>query len=1755
MKKSLPLFVTLFLFITFQVDAAPPLFGTKLLPSTESDPDSFIDHKVNVINGDYCEVATDLIIKGPDDLVMQRYYSNSNYITGNGKGGWRIFPQCWLTVGKDPKGNHCHVSGTTYHRTYAYTGERSGSILTYSGWESRTSKDDGLQVRGFRDGRSLCNTARGEVSGQANVQNNLLRYQTKNQSYTLKLGDGTERYFEKVDNLPSLCLGEELNIDVSEKVKDPEYFRLKLEILPSGNKVRYHYDDAGHLTRVELLNISEEKVFSWITLSCQPEQLMISTSDERNITYELDGSLITRAEYSYQPSCLYTYSDKGKLAQKILPGRTSAIEYDANSRVICLKEQLRNSNELFPSKTFSYESGLTEVINAIGQKTIYRFNKRDQLEAIEHYDLAGAKYRVDRKFWDSERERYGRILTKTIEDGNGNTISARCYSYDERGNVTEEFLYGKLTGKNDAFLQMDKNGQVIAGEDDDCHVKKMEYSQDGFNLITAIGDCKGNETIFEYAPDTNRMIRKYVKDNKKSKWEKIQKRTFYTYNDDGVLIETFEDDGHNIEKKSNYGVSERHITAIIPRNNFPGIGLPEEVVTYTGDPKDKFTPLQLKRVVNTYDSQGRLLKEDTYDANNSYCYTKIWEYDAHGNLTKEIDDEVHKTLYSYDPLGNCTSKQIPHQNLTIQFLYNKQGKIIKTRESYGSTQYVVNTTYDLLGRLLSSTDRLGNRTDYEYDLRGFLSKVIHPAMIDDNGTVSRPEESYENDLFGNPLITTDPRGYQLNKRYNLRGNPISIDYPDGTYELFKYDLEGSLHRHLTRDKIISVFEYDFLGRQVNEERSTLGSSGSGSWIDNTFCKYSPYHLTSIKEKGSIICYEYDGAGRPSKIFRPSTNSEKDDENSRKEEYSYDSLGRVAEKKIFFDRGEDNYILEHTEYDLGGRIVEKRIEDSKGVLLQATRFIYDEKGLLVEEQALPDGQYLSRVKTDYNELGEPILITDAGGRETHFIYETILDNASQNVLKKTIIDPSGVSTEMQFDAFHRMTSLKKVTSTGELLSAQSITYDLAGNKVSEENHVLSPSGDLEGQRTSFVIGPMNRTEEIHEAVGTEKERITYHTFGEDGKLASKLLPGIEAPVTYTYNKEGRLYKIYHKSESKDPDVSNTYSYDKRGNITSAHSLHGKTITRKYNAFDEAISETIKEDGSKYTVEYEYDRKGRITRILLPDDSTIKYSYDALHGKSISRISPSGNTLYTHEYSEYDEWDRLKEERFIGFSGQKKNEFNLAGQPILAECDFYKEQVPANGYDAIGNLLHLHREGEFEPSDLSYTYNLLSQVTSEKGEAENRYSYDSIGNRLTKKEEQYHYDALNQLLNTSSDQYAYTLQGTVSERTRNGQKWNFESNILGQLIHIKKDDNTLIEFSYDPFGRRLSKKHFDVSGKYKKKLSSSAYLYIGTQEVGRLDENGNIFELRIPGLSQEVLAEESIAFELRGKTVVPLYDMRGNVVALIDPQCREVVESYTYSAFGEQRIFDAYGNELEESHYQNLWGYSGKREDQESGFILIGHRYYDPEIGRWISPDPAFFVDGPNLYAFSQNNPLHYLDRFGLNSENRHSEEFEDYFYGEVELHCFCERHRTCKRGGDLGKIYSPEAALIKFLDDFEDCFENKSRIYDLSSEKEFQTLSKGMILLNSGIDTAFEEAKNHARYLARLSGGYNIHGVYNATHGKCVDAMEYLLNKDYFATPPIRYLHKKWDAFFANADSNVPLLQICHSQGAAQVRNALMCYPK
>jgi uncharacterized protein RhaS with RHS repeats len=48
----------------------------------------------------------------------------------------------------------------------------------------------------------------------------------------------------------------------------------------------------------------------------------------------------------------------------------------------------------------------------------------------------------------------------------------------------------------------------------------------------------------------------------------------------------------------------------------------------------------------------------------------------------------------------------------------------------------------------------------------------------------------------------------------------------------------------------------------------------------------------------------------------------------------------------------------------------------------------------------------------------------------------------------------------------------------------------------------------------------------------------------------------------------------------------------------------------------------------------------------------------------------------------------------------------------------------------------------------------------------------------------------------------------------------------------------------------------------------------------------------------------------------------------------------------------------------------------GVTYYGYRYYNPELGRWLSRDPIRERGGLNLYGFADNHPVGRLDYLGL-----------------------------------------------------------------------------------------------------------------------------------------------------------------------------------
>ncbi len=71
-----------------------------------------------------------------------------------------------------------------------------------------------------------------------------------------------------------------------------------------------------------------------------------------------------------------------------------------------------------------------------------------------------------------------------------------------------------------------------------------------------------------------------------------------------------------------------------------------------------------------------------------------------------------------------------------------------------------------------------------------------------------------------------------------------------------------------------------------------------------------------------------------------------------------------------------------------------------------------------------------------------------------------------------------------------------------------------------------------------------------------------------------------------------------------------------------------------------------------------------------------------------------------------------------------------------------------------------------------------------------------------------------------------------------------------------------------------------------------------------------------------------------------------------------------------------DEIPASAAKNPYGFQGLPRDPETGFLYVRNRYYDPEIGRFITADPLGFVDGPSEYAFAGNGPANGGDPLGL-----------------------------------------------------------------------------------------------------------------------------------------------------------------------------------
>ena len=108
----------------------------------------------------------------------------------------------------------------------------------------------------------------------------------------------------------------------------------------------------------------------------------------------------------------------------------------------------------------------------------------------------------------------------------------------------------------------------------------------------------------------------------------------------------------------------------------------------------------------------------------------------------------------------------------------------------------------------------------------------------------------------------------------------------------------------------------------------------------------------------------------------------------------------------------------------------------------------------------------------------------------------------------------------------------------------------------------------------------------------------------------------------------------------------------------------------------------------------------------------------------------------------------------------------------------------------------------------------------------------------------------------------------------------------------------------------------------------------------------------------------------------YDASGHCTLLTD-NGGGIAEQYEYDAFGYPYFFNANGTNVGYSAWGNRFQFTGREWLKELKLYDYRNRMYQPELGRFMQPDPKHFAAGDyNLYRYCHNDPVNTSDPTGL-----------------------------------------------------------------------------------------------------------------------------------------------------------------------------------
>jgi RHS repeat-associated protein len=600
----------------------------------------------------------------------------------------------------------------------------------------------------------------------------------------------------------------------------------------------------------------------------------------------------------------------------------------------------------------------------------------------------------------------------------------------------------------------------------------------------------------------------------------------------------------------------------------------------------------------------------TYDASHSLLtisgggqLVRTLQYDSGSRLTAVTDGNGHTTTISSNVPGHQQAFTDATGQLTTVDTYDDRGDLIQQDQTFGTKTVTTTYTYDSIGELLSTTDPLGHVTRQTYDPAG---NVLTKTDADSNTTTL----SYNG--FGQPLTITDSTGVVTTDTYDVAGHLLTTTDPTGAVTKDTYDAGGHLLTTTDPTGRVTTYAYDSNGqlagvsdpaghttaRTVDAGTGRVTSVTDPTGAKTTFAYDADGNLTAITDaNGHTRTATYDAFDRVTSLTDPAGNAD---------HYTYDGAGNLT---LVTDR--NGATLTYT-YDADSRLVSKTVPGAG-----TTTYSYDPLG-----RRLTASNAAAHVTSTYDDGGRELVETTAGVGAPLLPTTTFTYTYDAAGNRTSTVGPGG-TTSYTYDAAERIASLTDPAGAGF-----AYTYDAAGRQtgLTRPNGIADAisydgAGNLTSMHSTIGASLVNQADYTYDAAGLRSELTTTagttsYTYDGANQLTGASYPastGLSAD-TFSYDPVGNRTSTasealgsftYDSGDRLQDDVTNTFTYDKEGNLlTRVAKAGGATTSYAWTAEHQLIGITYP-DGT--TATFRYDPIGR--RVEIDEGTTVtRYAYD-------------------------------------------------------------------------------------------------------------------------------------------------------------------------------------------------------------------------------------------------------------------------------------------------------------------------------------------------------------------------------------------------------------------------------------------------------------------------------------------------------------------------------------------------------------------